>query len=318
MSDDVNNSAGDGAEPVIPVTLAIKPECCICGFDRVLSDPLVLLGQDLAICGRCLENGRSVKPEGFFEALGCLHAMAMEIERVVETTGFTKALWAFRERFTAGAYRAKCPCSTCKDVEAGLYKNGPLEGPIAAPTKFVSPDEIGVIANRPDDHSLRVQLLATFNPDQVFIDRNGNKWTPREYLLNLRIQSSQHDTRHPGVKPGGLVDQAQAAVNLARQVNRDGVNRIWAHRPDRGGNSFGPIEKARRDIDDLVQRTWWADRARYGHQHAKLRDLARRRSLVEQWPHLHPDDGSEGSGYYEGPYWIDGTTGECFTLPEEF
>jgi hypothetical protein len=315
MSEEPNSSPNGGAEPVTPAVPVVKPECTMCGWDRTLAQ-IEVGAAGLQICARCLDNGRSIEPPGFFEAMSCVHLMAAEIERVVEAQGYSKALWAFRERFTAGAYRAKCLCVTCHAVRDGFYKNGPVDGPLAEATKFVSPDEIGV-DNGVLNKQTQAFLLSTFNQDQIFIDRDGRPWTPREFLLGVRIENAAK-LRYPGVKPGGLAEKAMAAVEKGRKKNRDGVPRVWAHRPDSGGNTFGPIEKARREIDDHVQRRFWADRAKLGHQLAKLHDLARRQPLLAQWPHLHPDDGSGLVGYYDGEYFVDGQTGECFLLPKEF
>lgn len=286
--------------------------CKLCGGQKLVIHRLEIRYETFDLCDPCADAVRKGKFLRAFDDLGCLHLMAMEIEQQCEV-GFRPGVEEeivrrtpskVLQRLRQGWYRRECPCRTCEDVREDQVAVRPWPGRKPDPSRNVSPDEVPL------------DVLRTFNPDVVLIDRNGVEWTPKEFLRKTSVEAARKVTAHPGVIPGGLADQARDPAVFGAEMNaKTGRKTVWYHRPDRGGYSYGPVEPERRKIDDHLSQTWNADLRQFGKATALLRDLARRQALLAEWPHVHP---GEQFGYYDGGYWVDATTGECFTLPKEW
>lgn len=177
-------------------------ECVFCGAIPQYRQQTVA-GIKMPVCEVCASLGAAMLEEGGGACLCCLHLTAMELEVAADGfkqgRRFRKVLTGIRARFDRSAFRAVCPCATCKEVREGV--GGDL--------LHLEFDDGTVVFTDLDLPLGRIRQL----PPGSMVSAPSGEVVPVEVANGLWVSENRRLTADPGLTPDGLRQAAAAHVS---------------------------------------------------------------------------------------------------------
>lgn len=309
------------------------PRCTFCAMLPASVD-IDVRGERFGVCLSCQEGlclAADHDPNAVF-GWECVHLWACHVWRENTSVANRDYNWRhdqtfhveLQDRLDRHVLRELCPCPRCRVwrvggqllaakragdwVRLGQLLAGPDVPGRSVFAEWAASEETRQGTIDPDGRFRAsatgdLKCIESLPVDDLIYGTDGELRLPKEEAKRLRL-ANRDGNASPPVKPGSLRDLALKKVQLAGP-------------PGPRDQRLNEDQREVRRIEDRLQRAYWRDYTQLDKStpEAKfaifLRDAARRRQLCAAWEGFHPE-----GGYYDGPYWVELSTGECHVIPE--